>query len=48
VSTTPQAYAGRVCEARCRALIEQACGEHEWTILALAIQPDHLHLFVRT
>ena len=35
-------------EARCRALIEQACSEHRWQILTLAIQPDHLHLFVRT
>jgi len=34
-------------EARCRALIEQACAEHDWQILALAIQPDHIHLFVR-
>ena len=35
-------------EARCRALIEQACSEHRWQILTLAIQPDHIHLFVRT
>src|SRR3989442_11153983 len=32
---------------RCRALIEQKCQEKGWTILTLAIQPDHLHLFVR-
>jgi putative transposase len=32
---------------RCQALIEQTCEEREWEILALAIQPDHLHLFVR-
>ena len=34
-------------EARCRELIEGKCAEHGWEILALAIQPDHIHLFVR-
>jgi len=33
--------------ARCRELREGKCAERGWTILALAIQPDHLHLFVR-
>jgi putative transposase len=33
--------------ARCRGLIEEKCAEHGWEILALAIQPDHVHLFVR-
>ena len=33
--------------ARCRELIEGKCGEKGWEILALAIQPDHVHLFVR-
>jgi putative transposase len=33
--------------ARCRELLEGKCAERGWTILALAIQPDHLHLFVR-
>jgi putative transposase len=33
--------------ARCRELIEGACSERHWEILALAIQPDHIHLFVR-
>ena len=33
--------------ARCRELIEGKCAEHGWEILALAIQPDHIHLFVR-
>jgi putative transposase len=32
---------------RCHQLIEQKCQEKGWTILILAIQPDHLHLFVR-
>jgi putative transposase len=33
--------------ARCRELIEGKCDEQGWEILALAIQPDHIHLFVR-
>ncbi len=33
--------------ARCRELIEGKCAVQGWEILALAIQPDHLHLFVR-
>jgi putative transposase len=32
---------------RCRELIAGKCAEHGWEILALAIQPDHLHLVVR-
>jgi putative transposase len=31
----------------CRALIEKKCTEKGWTILELAVQPDHIHLFVR-
>lgn len=31
----------------CMALIEKKCAEKGWTILELAIQPDHIHLFVR-
>ena len=31
----------------CRALIERKCSERNWQILELAIQPDHIHLFVR-
>jgi putative transposase len=31
---------------RCRALIEGTCVEQGWELLALALQPDHLHLFV--
>ena len=31
----------------CRRLIELVCREHGWDILELAIQPDHVHLFVR-
>ena len=33
--------------ARCRELLESKCTEQGWEILALAIQPDHIHLFVR-
>jgi putative transposase len=32
---------------RCRELIQQKCQEQGWQILELAIQPDHIHLFVR-
>jgi putative transposase len=32
---------------RCQQLLEQKCQEKGWTILSLAIQPDHIHLFVR-
>jgi putative transposase len=31
----------------CRKLIEQKCTEKGWSVLELAIQPDHIHLFVR-
>jgi putative transposase len=31
----------------CKRLIEQKCEERAWTILQLAVQPDHIHLFVR-
>lgn len=31
----------------CQVLIEQKCAEKGWEILELAIQPDHIHLFVR-
>jgi len=32
---------------RCREIIEQKCEEKGWRILELAVQPDHVHLFVR-
>jgi putative transposase len=32
---------------RCLELIEGKCAEKGWEIVALAIQPDHIHLFVR-
>lgn len=32
---------------RCKQLIEEKCTAKGWTILTLAIQPDHIHLFIR-
>jgi putative transposase len=32
---------------RCRDLLMAKCADHRWDVLTLAIQPDHLHLFVR-
>ena len=32
---------------RCQELLEAKCKEKGWDILTLAIQPDHIHLFVR-
>jgi putative transposase len=37
---------GRVAQD-CRRLIETKCGEKGWQILELAVDPDHIHLFVR-
>jgi putative transposase len=31
----------------CRQLIEAKCAEQGWHILELAVNPDHIHLFVR-
>src|SRR5215212_3542464 len=31
----------------CRTIIEGKCAEQGWEILELAMQPDHIHLFVR-
>ena len=31
----------------CREIIERKCEERGWKIVNLAIQPDHVHLFVR-
>ena len=32
---------------RLQAIIQEVMGEHAWEIMELAIQPDHVHLFVR-
>ena len=37
---------GRIAKA-CQALLEHKCKEQGWYILELALQPDHIHLFVR-
>ena len=31
----------------CRRLIEQKCAERGWEMVELALQPDHIHLFMR-
>ena len=33
--------------ADCNRLIRVKCDEKDWQVLELAIQPDHIHLFVR-
>lgn len=37
---------GPVAE-RLRELVKQKCDEHGWSIVALEVMPDHVHLFVR-
>lgn len=37
---------GKIQE-RLQQLIEEKCQEKGWVILTLALQPDHVHLFVR-
>ena len=32
----------------CQELMENKCKEYGWTILNFTIQPDHIHLFIRT
>lgn len=32
--------------ARCRELIEGQCAQKGWHVMALAVQPDHIHLVV--
>jgi putative transposase len=29
-------------------IIEEVAGEHNWTVIRMAIQPDHVHLFPRS
>jgi REP element-mobilizing transposase RayT len=33
---------------RLKPIIEEMVAEHGWRIISLAIQPDHVHLFIRT
>src|SRR5262249_3933921 len=37
---------GQVAE-ECARLIRQKCTDEGWQVLELAVQPDHVHLFVR-
>jgi putative transposase len=37
---------GQIAE-ECARLIRQKCQEQGWQVLELAVQPDHIHLFVR-
>jgi putative transposase len=37
---------GRVRD-RLEQIIREVTAEHDWTVLELAIQPDHVHLFIR-
>jgi putative transposase len=32
---------------RLKAIMEQVAEEHDWQIIRLVIQPDHIHLFIR-
>ena len=34
-------------KARLEQLLREVAGSHGWTILELAIEPDHVHLFLR-
>jgi putative transposase len=34
--------------ARLDLIIREVAAEHDWTVIELAIQPDHVHLFIRT
>lgn len=33
--------------SRLEQIIREGADEHEWTVIELAIQPDHVHLFIR-
>jgi putative transposase len=33
--------------SRLEQIIREVADEHEWTVIELAIQPDHVHLFIR-
>src|SRR6516225_7969915 len=37
---------GPIC-VRLEQVIREVAAEHEWTVIELAIHPDHVHLFVR-
>jgi REP-associated tyrosine transposase len=33
---------------RLKQIIEEVAGEHNWMVIRMAIQPDHVHLFLRS
>ncbi len=33
---------------RLRQIIQEVAQEHDWSVIELAIQPDHVHLFLRS
>lgn len=33
---------------RLRQIIQEVAEEHKWSVIELAIQPDHVHLFIRS
>ena len=33
---------------RLRQIIQEVAEEHQWSVIELAIQPDHVHLFIRS
>lgn len=35
-------------QKRLQQIIDEVIDEHRWQLIELAIQPDHVHLFVRT
>ena len=35
-------------QSRLKQIITEVITEHDWQLIELAIQPDHVHLFVRT
>jgi putative transposase len=38
---------GKIAE-RLEQIIHEVCQEHEWRVIRLAIQPDHVHVFLRS
>src|SRR5215813_13663780 len=47
VSEATAQGAGWPGATRLEQLIRDVAAEHDWTIIELAIQPDHVHLFMR-
>ena len=52
-ATTRSPSSGRGCRSTCwcaclRALVAEIAADHGWTVIELAVQPDHVHLFVRS